>query len=218
MQCLLNINISYFTSSYSSETVKSILDQWYWEVRYKVVQCWINIYFSIVIDLLIHWTKVAKEFAAYLWESGQLKVLLECWIVSEVLEVECLLWTSKLLSLLLLLRLCGETGELLLLAPLWLRLLRLLLISELVQRISELWWVEECVNAVDEGLEKRAWKIKHKMNNITKNIWIYKYQVPRANILLHNLYMTVLYLLDRIPTFLNHLKSMVLWNDWIIKQ
>ena len=37
----------------------------------------------------------------YLWEACQLKVLLECWIVSKVLEVECLLRAPELLGLLL---------------------------------------------------------------------------------------------------------------------
>lgn len=40
-----------------------------------------------------------------LWESGQRKVLLKCWIVPEVLEVECLLRASELLGWLAWLRL-----------------------------------------------------------------------------------------------------------------
>ena len=84
---------------------------------------------------------------------------MECWIVSKVLEVECLLRASELLGLLcrlLLLLLGGETCELLLrllLSPL---LLLLLLISELCKGIPKLRGIEECVDTIDEGLEKRS--------------------------------------------------------------
>ena len=82
---------------------------------------------------------------------------MECWIVSKVLEVECLLRASELLGLLCgLLLLRGETCELLLrllLSPL---LLLLLLISELCKGIPKLRGIEECVDTIDEGLEKRA--------------------------------------------------------------
>ena len=92
----------------------------------------------------------------YLWEACELKVLLECWIVSKVLEVECLLRAPELLGLLcrLLLLLGGETCELLLwlLSP----LLLLLLISELCEGIPKLRGIEECVDTINEGLEKRA--------------------------------------------------------------
>ena len=82
---------------------------------------------------------------------------MECRIVSKVLEVECLLRAPELLGLLcrLLLLLGGETCELLLLllSPL---LLLLLLISKLRQGIPKLRGVEECVDAIDKGLKKRA--------------------------------------------------------------
>lgn len=45
-----------------------------------------------------------------LWESGQRKVLLKCWIVPEVLEVECLLRASELLGWLAWLRLGLKIG------------------------------------------------------------------------------------------------------------
>ena len=82
--------------------------------------------------------------AAHLWESRQRKVLLKCWIVPEVLEVECLLRGSELLRSLAGLRLGLKIGvELLLLLWWWLGLsllllLLLLIISEVQQRISEL--------------------------------------------------------------------------------
>ena len=82
--------------------------------------------------------------APHLWESCQRKVLLKCWIVPEVLEVECLLRGSELLGSLAGLRLGLKIGvELLLLLWWWLGLsllllLLLLIISEVQQRISEL--------------------------------------------------------------------------------
>ena len=62
-----------------------------------------------------------------------------------------------LLCRLLLLLLGGETCELLLLllSPL-LVLLLLLLISKLHKGIPKLRGIEECVDAIDKGLEKRA--------------------------------------------------------------
>ena len=75
--------------------------------------------------------------APHLWESCQRKVLLKCWIVPEVLEVECLLRRSELLGCLARLRLGLKVGvELLLLWWWWwwlglsLLLLLLLIISE----------------------------------------------------------------------------------------
>ena len=84
--------------------------------------------------------------AAYLWESCQRKVLLKCWIVPEVLEVECLLRGSELLGCRTRLRLGLKIGIELWLLLLWrwlglsllLLLLLLLIISEVQQRISEL--------------------------------------------------------------------------------
>ena len=83
---------------------------------------------------------------------------MECRIVSKVLEVECLLRAPELLGLLCRLLLGGETCELLLLllSPLLLLLLLLLLISKLRQGIPKLRRVEECVDAIDKGLKKRA--------------------------------------------------------------
>lgn len=86
--------------------------------------------------------------------------MLKTGIISEVLKVEGLLSLTKLLLLLLLLLrkalllLLREILKLLLL--LLLRLSSLLLVSKLVQRISELRRIEECINAVDERLEERA--------------------------------------------------------------
>ena len=101
--------------------------------------------------------------AAHLWESRQRKVLLKCWIVPEVLEVECLLRGSELLGCLARLRLGLKVGIELLLLWWWLGLsllllllLLLLIISEVQQRISELGRIEECVNAIDERLEERT--------------------------------------------------------------
>ena len=80
--------------------------------------------------------------AAHLWESCQRKVLLKCWIVPEVLEVECLLRGSELLGWLTRLRLGLKIGIELWLLLWWLGLslwlLLLLIISEVQQRISEL--------------------------------------------------------------------------------
>jgi len=88
-----------------------------------------------------------------LWKSCYLEILLESWIVPKVLEVE----------------LPGELRLLLLLLLLWLSLLtlrrkllsrKLLLglltgrVSELVEWVSKLRWVEECVDAIDERLEE----------------------------------------------------------------
>ena len=89
-----------------------------------------------------------------------MEVLLESWIVPKVLEVELL-------------------GELWLLLLLWLSLLtlrrkllsrKLLLglltgrVSELVEWVSKLRWVEECVDAIDERLEEGSCKKQFIMN------------------------------------------------------
>ena len=126
--------------------------------------------------LCVQWSK-----CIYLWEPIELKILLECRIVSKVLEVKCLLWAPELLGLLcrLLLLLGGETSELLLLLLSPLLLLLLLLISELPQGIPKLRGVEECVDAIDKGLEKRAWKNETKYifksdGMIKTKLWVFK--------------------------------------------
>ena len=121
--------------------------------------------------LCVQWSK-----CIYLWEPIELKILLECRIVSKVLEVKCLLRAPELLGLLLL---GGETSELLLLLLSPLLLLLLLLISELPQGIPKLRGVEECVDAIDKGLEKRAWKKETKYifksdGMIKTKLWVFK--------------------------------------------
>lgn len=96
----------------------------------------------------------------HLWEPSQRKVLLKGWIVPEVLEVECLLSGSELLGWLAGLRLGLKVRvELLLLG---LPLLLGLVVPEAKQGVSELWRIEERVDAIDERLEERSWKKKHK--------------------------------------------------------
>ena len=74
--------------------------------------------------------------APHLWESCQRKVLLKCWIVPEVLEVECLLRGSELLGCLTRLRLGLKICVELLLLWWWLGL-SLLLLLLLLLIISE---------------------------------------------------------------------------------
>ena len=94
----------------------------------------------------------------HLWEPSQRKVLLKGWIVPEVLEVECLLSGSELLGWLAGLRLGLKVRvELLLLG---LPLLLGLVVPEAKQGVSELWRIEERVDAIDERLEERSWKKK----------------------------------------------------------
>ena len=128
----------------------------------KVSECFEQ-YQEFVRHVKYLYLDAEKESSTNLWESCNLKVLLESRIVPEILEIELLLLgRAKLLLIelwLLLLWLAGLClGRKLLSRKLLLGLLLIASwISELVEGISKLGRVEECINAVDEGLEEGSW-------------------------------------------------------------
>ena len=103
------------------------------------------------------------DMLTHLWEPSQRKVLLKGWIVPEVLEVEGLLSGPELLGWLAGLRLGLKVRVELLLLGLP---LLLLVVPEAQQGVSELWRIEERVDAIDEWLEERSWKKNEKFTNL----------------------------------------------------